>query len=809
MSMNLGAAKRGKPKIRPPKKPDPQTSIKETWIKLANAIREIQNHNASKLSFEEHYRYAYNMVLFKNGDQLYAGVKGLISEHLEKLAEDKIVPTFPRSSGTSGTGKRRSGAEAVESAMEGDRFLKAVKTVWEDHTGSMRKLKDVLKYMDKVYTPAAGVPQIYDVGLTLFLQHIVRSLRHSIHTHLIATLLSQIQLERDGEIITRSTVRDCIDILLRLTLSEREGGKSVYSTDFEPEFLRNSADYYRAEALEIIERGDASRYLQNVERRLSEETDRTAHYLSSLTHSQLHSLLVEHLLTPHLSTILSMPGSGLVSMIEHDRVSDLRRLYTLFLHVPKDAGRIALRLALRADAEDRGRTINENSALSESGSAGPAEEQTMDVDPDDVKGKGKAKSQVVSGGNALLAALKWVQDSVDLKDRFDRLLDEAFGGDKSLQMSINEAFQSFINANPRSPEYLSLYIDEHLKKGTKTKSEDEIEAALDKTTTLFRFLQDKDKFERYYKIHLARRLLYGRSVSDDAEKGMVAKLKVEMGFQFTQKLEGMFTDMRLSTDSAHLFQQFTQRHQIPFSLSVNVLTASYWPPTIVSASTCTFGPLLSSGQDTFEKYYAGRHSGRRLVWQGGLGTADVRVRFKARSHDLNVSTQALVVLLLFENVPTDESLAYTEIQSSTNLPDADLRRTLQSLACGKFRVLTKTPKGREVDSTDVFSFNEGFTSNLARIKIMQVANKVESNKEREETQEQVAEERKHQIEACIVRIMKNRKMMSHNDLVSEVAHQLSSRFNPPLNLVKKRIEGLIDREYLERTGDMATYKYLA
>jgi len=41
-----------------------------------------------------------------------------------------------------------------------------------------------------------------------------------------------------------------------------------------------------------------------------------------------------------------------------------------------------------------------------------------------------------------------------------------------------------------------------------------------------------------------------------------------------------------------------------------------------------------------------------------LGTADVRVRFKARSHDLNVSTQALVVLLLFEDLKADETLSY-------------------------------------------------------------------------------------------------------------------------------------------------------
>jgi hypothetical protein len=113
-----------------------------------------------------------------------------------------------------------------------------------------------------VYTAASGVPQIYEVGLTLFLTHIIRSPRHPIHTHLIATLLSQVQLERDGETITRSTVRECVDVLLRLT--DDRDGKNVYLSDFEPEFLRRSGEFYRLEASEMLESGDAGLYLRNV-----------------------------------------------------------------------------------------------------------------------------------------------------------------------------------------------------------------------------------------------------------------------------------------------------------------------------------------------------------------------------------------------------------------------------------------------------------------------------------------------------------------------------------------------------------------
>ena len=85
---------------------------------------------------------------------------------------------------------------------------------------------------------------------------------------------------------------------------------------------------------------------------------------------------------------------------------------------------------------------------------------------------------------------------------------------------------------------------------------------LDKTITVFRFITDKDVFERHYKNHLAKRLLLGRSVSDDAERGMLAKLKVECGYQFTQKLEGMFHDMKLSNDTMQVYQEHLERTDV-------------------------------------------------------------------------------------------------------------------------------------------------------------------------------------------------------------------------------------------------------
>lgn len=125
-------------------------------------------------------------------------------------------------------------------------------------------------------------------------------------------------------------------------------------------------------------------------------------------------------------------------------------------------------------------------------------------------------------------------------------------------------------------------------------------------------------------------------------------------------------------------------------------------------------------------------------------------------------------------------------------------------------MLRKEPMSKEIDERDVFSFNEHFTSKLYKVKIGTVAAQKESEPEKQETRARVEEDRKPEVEAAIVRIMKARRVLDHNGIVAEVSKQLSSRFVPTPALIKKRIESLIEREFLERdANDRKVYKYLA
>lgn len=59
-----------------------------------------------------------------------------------------------------------------------------------------------------------------------------------------------------------------------------------------------------------------------------------------------------------------------------------------------------------------------------------------------------------------------------------------------------------------------------------------------------------------------------------------------------------------------------------------------------------------------------------------------------------------------------------------SIDDDDLRRTLQSLACGKKKVLKKIPAGRDVDDGDAFRFNPDFEDPRPKVHINSIQAKV-------------------------------------------------------------------------------------
>jgi cullin 3 len=107
---------------------------------LSKAFTEIHNKNASELSFEVLYRNAYNLVLHKDGEKLYAASKKVVADHLRDVADRDVHGAWQELVNAPGT-------REYEKQDAGVRFLVAVRDAWEDHTLCMKMIRDVLMYL--------------------------------------------------------------------------------------------------------------------------------------------------------------------------------------------------------------------------------------------------------------------------------------------------------------------------------------------------------------------------------------------------------------------------------------------------------------------------------------------------------------------------------------------------------------------------------------------------------------------------------------------------------------------------------------
>ncbi|KAK4239863.1 Cullin-4B [Achaetomium macrosporum] len=422
---------------------------------------------------------------------------------------------------------------------------------------------------------------------------------------------------------------------------------------------------------------------------------------------------------------------------------------------------------------------------------------------------------------------------LELRRSLDIMIRDAFSKDDVFSYALRESFSHFINdkksasswntGTSKVGEMIAKYIDMLLRGGLKTlpksllsdgkdraeaersgmastADEDaELDRQLDNGLELFRFIEGKDIFEAFYKKDLARRLLLGRSASQDAERSMLSKLK-------------MFKDQELAKEEMASYKEWlagTGQNTSSVDLTVNILSAAAWPsfPDV----KVLLPKEVAEQINTFTRYYKSKHTGRRLTWKHNMAHCVIKAQFNRGPKELLVSAAQAAVLMLFNEVDDDNDksstagvLAYEQISQSTGLQGAELDRTLQSLACGKARVLTKYPRGKEVNPTDTFTVNKAFTDPKFRIKINQVQLK-ETKEENRETHQRVAADRQFETQAAIVRIMKSRKKLTEAQLVAEVINQTKSRGAMDPADIKGNIEKLIDKDYLDREGVVITY----
>uniref|UniRef100_A0A8C2DDN9 Cullin 2 n=1 Tax=Cyprinus carpio TaxID=7962 RepID=A0A8C2DDN9_CYPCA len=235
-----------------------------------------------------------------------------------------------------------------------------------------------------------------------------------------------------------------------------------------------------------------------------------------------------------------------------------------------------------------------------------------------------------------------------------------------------------------------------------------------------------------------------------------------------------------------------------------VFQAGAWPLTHVPSSTFAIPQELEKSVQMFELFYNQHFSGRKLTWLHYLCTGEVKMNYLSKPYVAVVTTYQMAVLLAFNN---GETVSYKELQDSTQMNEKELQKTIKSLL--DVKMISHDSQKEEIEAESTFSLIMSFTSKRTKFKITTSMQK-DTPQELEQTRSAVDEDRKMYLQAAIVRIMKARKVLRHNALIQEVINQSKARFNPSISMIKKCIEVLIDKQYIERSQSSADeYSYVA
>lgn len=576
-------------------------------------------------------------------------------------------------------------------------------------------------------------------------------------------LLELVRRERCGEPADLSGIRETVQSLLYL--GSGPGQTDLYGLHLEGPLLAATKDFYTAEAHSRLAVRGVQGYMRGVEARLLEEQDRVARCLDPRTLQPLMAVCEACL----VGLNAPMLYAAFPDMLERNQADDFALLYTLLSRV---------RDGLSEMRQDYERYVRVEGLRAVEYVAAEAEKEPF----------------------------RFVEAVLAVHDKHQGLVRNAFRADSGLAEALGRACRHFFNRNAlcqgtgsRAPELLARFCDSKLKKGPHQAEDADAEEVQRRAVTVFRYLDDRDVFQRFYAKMLARRLIQGTSVSEEAEEAMISKLKEACGVAYTAKLHRMINDMQTSGDLNAQFKTTSGRGVLAMDLSVLVLCAASWPLSPPSYAMAV-SPAMERGLSLFQQFYQARHSGRRLHWLHHLSRGELAATYLGQGRSavtFQVSTPQMAVLLQYNDA---EVYSAGELGAATRMPESIVSQILEHLV--KARVLLE-------EEGPVYRLNRGYRSKKVRVNL-NVPLKAEQRQEREETHQHVQEDRRLLTQAAIVRVMKTRKTLDYSNLVGEVIGQLQARFKPSVPDIKRAIDLLIEKEYLERAaGEKNTFHYLA
>eukprot|EP01084_Bolivina_argentea_P263791 446616_1 len=395
-----------------------------------------------------------------------------------------------------------------------------------------------------------------------------------------------------------------------------------------------------------------------------------------------------------------------------------------------------------------------------------------------------------------------IQSLIDLNQTFLKMINNEFRGNDIFNKSLKYAFEEFMNKDYYVSKVLARFANDALKRKHNTFALDD---KMDHIIALYKFIKDKDIFEKEYECYLVCRLIRNLCDCERAEKIMINKLKSVSGYQWISKLENIIKDVE---GSEQLMSKYKQKYgDMNILFNVKVFTTGNLSWQNVQQKQLQIPLDINIAKDTFIQFYENMYSGRMLTFQMDKGHAEIEVNFNAQTRKvLVVSTYQMIILLLFNNAKT---LTFKQMFDATKISREYLFKAVMSMAHPKIKVLRKSPNIKECNDDHKFQINTSYKNLKVKIEIptIKMRNVIEINANSVEM-EKILKQREHRLDAAIVRVLKENKILHHCEVYVAVKRQLKHVYNVSMEAFRKRIRKLFEMEYLLiKKTDVHIYKY--
>jgi cullin 3 len=129
---------------------------------------------------------------------------------------------------------------------DGD-LLQEITSVWHLEKNVIHKISDILLYMNKNFVPKMrNYPTVEAMQTNEFKKNVV--MKDDIKRKLVKLLLSEIEKERNGDMVERLYLQKSIEMLIEVGMQSRK----IYEHEFESALIAQTRDYYRNESNNLI-----------------------------------------------------------------------------------------------------------------------------------------------------------------------------------------------------------------------------------------------------------------------------------------------------------------------------------------------------------------------------------------------------------------------------------------------------------------------------------------------------------------------------------------------------------------------------